>query len=234
MTQRWHDLLFAHWPIDPEHMRSVLPAPLRPFLDTYDNKAWVGIVPFWMSHVRFRWMPPLPGLSTFPECNVRTYVNIHGKPGVYFFSLDAASLLAVYGARMFNLMYYLARMKVEHRVEDRAEGGIHYSDRRVSKQMPGALQLRYGPAEAEAKPPHPGTLEHFVTERYCLYVPHANGSITRGNIHHPPWLLQAGWADFEVNTIADAHGIRLPEKAPLLHFSQRQDVLIWGPERAAL
>jgi uncharacterized protein len=227
MRQTWHDLLFAHWRMDPEQMRAVLPVPLRPFLDLFGGAAWVGIIPFWMSNVRFRCMPPLPALSTFPECNVRTYLTIDGKPGVYFFSLDAASMMAVYGARMFNLMYYLARMEVKIGEDNR----VTYWNRRVSKQKPGELRCRYSPAKPVFHHPLQGSLEHFLTERYCLYVPHADGSITRGNIHHAPWPLQPGWAEFETNTIASAHGIELPAEPPLLHYSKLQEVLIWGPER---
>src|SRR5882757_4330843 len=119
MTQRWHDLLFAHWAMDAESVRPLLPAPLRPFLDTFDGKAWVGVIPFWMSRVKVRGLPAVPGLSTFAEMNVRTYVTVNGKPGVYFFSLDAENLPAVYAARMgFSLAYFYAKMSVTVNFED--------------------------------------------------------------------------------------------------------------------
>ena len=107
MTQHWHDLLFAHWPMDAEQVRAAMPEPLRPFLDTFQGKAWVGVIPIWMNEVRFRGLPAIPGMSTFAEMNCRTYVTVGGKPGVYFFSLDAESLLAVHGARAgFVLEYF--------------------------------------------------------------------------------------------------------------------------------
>jgi uncharacterized protein YqjF (DUF2071 family) len=111
--QSWHDLLFAHWALDPDHVRAAMPEPVRPFLDVREGKAWVGVIPFWMSNVRMRWMPPIPTGGRFPELNVRTYLTIDGKPGVYFFSLDAGSLLAVIGARWgYALPYYWAKMEV--------------------------------------------------------------------------------------------------------------------------
>ena len=111
MTQSWHDLLFAHWPLDPDALRSKVPANLP--LDVFDGRAWIGVIPFHMTNVGPRGVPSLPDVSAFPELNVRTYVTLNGKPGVYFFSLDAASTLAVIGARtMFHLPYYRAAMAV--------------------------------------------------------------------------------------------------------------------------
>src|SRR5437764_14098290 len=107
MTQTWHELLFAHWPIAPEKIRPLIPSVFT--LDTFEGEAWVGVVPFRMSNVRPRWVPPMPGLSAFPELNVRTYVTIHGIPGVYFFSLDAGNPIAVAAARtVFHLPYFKA------------------------------------------------------------------------------------------------------------------------------
>src|SRR5947209_7678700 len=121
MKQTWHDLLFAHWSLPPEQIRPAVPAQLA--LDTFDGKAWVGVIPFWMSAVRARFLPPLPGVSRFPELNARTYVTYNGKPGVYFFSLDAARRAAVWGARSFyHLPYFYAAMKAA-----RHGGRIHYS-----------------------------------------------------------------------------------------------------------
>ena len=112
MQQRWHDLLFAHWPIDAQSVRALIPPALE--LDTYDGQAWLGVIPFSMSGVHMRGMPPLPTTRAFAELNVRTYVKYGGRSGVWFFSLDAASTLAVIGARLgAHLPYYRASISVD-------------------------------------------------------------------------------------------------------------------------
>src|SRR5271168_3900251 len=171
MAQSWHDLLFAHWPIDPTLMRAPMRALTRPHIpaalqvDTFDGQAWIAVVPFRMSGVRLRATPPLPWLSAFPELNVRTYVVADRKPGVWFFSLDAQNPAAVAIARAwFHLPYFRARMQCAAR-----DGSIHYSSERTHHgASPAALRVNYRPAGEifEAKP---GSLEHFLTERYCLY-----------------------------------------------------------------
>jgi uncharacterized protein YqjF (DUF2071 family) len=224
MAQSWHDLLFAHWPVDAAMLRSHIPADLK--IDTFDGHAWLGIVPFSMSDVRLRWAPPLPGLSAFPELNVRTYVTAQDKPGVWFFSLDAASALAVAAARIsFHLPYFRARMLCRE-----TGGWIQYESRRTHRGAPSAvLDARYRPTSERCKAPR-GTLEHFLTERYCLYSA-ASGRIYRGEIHHPPWQLQAAEALFMRNSLAEAAGLTLPGEPPLLHFSGRQDMVAWAPYR---
>jgi uncharacterized protein YqjF (DUF2071 family) len=227
MTQRWHDLLFAHWSLDPEDVRAVLPVCMRPYLETFEGKAWLGIVPFWMSHVRPRWMPPIPSASRFPELNVRTYVNVNGIGGVYFFSLDAESWLAVQAARYsFNLNYQYAHMEV--RLDKSAS--VIYSSRRVAQGSRAELEVSYRPT-GTAFEPQRGTLEDFLTGRYCLYTC-KNETLFRANIHHFPWRLQAAEARFTSNSMALANGMKLPETEPLLHYSESQDVLVWFPEKA--
>ena len=111
MTMTWHSLAFLHWPVAAESLQASIPEPL--VLDTFAGQAWLGVVPFGMSNVRPRWAPPLPGVSRFPEINVRTYVTHDGKPGVWFYSLDATNWLAVRGARaLFHLPYYDARIQL--------------------------------------------------------------------------------------------------------------------------
>jgi uncharacterized protein YqjF (DUF2071 family) len=224
MTQTWHDLLFAHWPVDAEVLRSKIPRGFE--LDLYDNRAWLGIIPFHMTNVAPRFVPALPWVSAFPELNVRTYVTVGGKPGVYFFSLDAANPLAVGVARVLvHLPYYTASMSV-----DEKDGWINYSSRRTSQSAPEAeLVARYRPTGLPL-PPADGTLEHFLTERYCLYTTDQAFHPYRLEIHHPPWPLQVAEAEFRVNTMADAIGIRLPAMQPLLHFSKRQDMVAWSLE----
>lgn len=222
-VQVWHDLLFAHWPISAEQLRPLVPPQLP--LDTFDGQCWVGIVPFHMSGVRPRGVPPLPGLSAFPELNVRTYVTVDNKPGVYFFSLDAANVPAVWAARAFyHLPYYYAHMKADVRGDS-----VHYSSERFL--TPALLKARYGPV-GEVRLRAPGGLDYWLTERYCLYTVWRK-RIYRCEIHHPQWPLQYAEAEIPENTMAAAAGITLPNTRPLLHFSKRQDVLVW-PLRQAL
>lgn len=224
MTQTWNDLLFAHWPIDKHALREHVPAVFE--LDLFDGEAWLGVVPFHMTNVAPRLVPALPWISAFPELNVRTYVRVGGKPGVYFFSLDAGNPVAVGAARtLLNLPYFTAKMNVDVA----ANGEVRYESRRVSSP-PAEFTARYrGLGDPHA--PMPGTLEYFLTERYCLYaIDHAYHAY-RLDIHHPPWALEQGEGEIALNTMADAAGIRNPGIAPLLHFSRRQDAVAWSPTR---
>jgi uncharacterized protein YqjF (DUF2071 family) len=227
MFQRWHDLLFMHWPLPAEQVRSAMPEALRPNLETYDGQAWVGVIPFWMSHIHARGLPPMPGFSSFPELNVRTYVSVNGVPGVYFFSLDASNLTAVCAARIgYALNYVYAQM----RADALPDSGIDYLCVRKHPPLPAEFRGTYrpvGPVNFAEK----GSLADFVTNRYCLYAVRGK-QILRGHIHHEPWPLQAAEAQVEVNTMAQSHGIHLAESVPVLHFAKQMDVLIWWPERA--
>jgi hypothetical protein len=221
MEQAWHDLLFAHWPIAREMLRPLVPKQLA--LDTFDGQCWVAVAPFHMTGVRARLTPPIPVISAFPELNVRTYVTFGDKPGVYFFSLDAASRLAVWAARvMYRLPYYFASMEVKDQ-----EGCFHYRSSRADGKA--LLRARYRPAKP-VQLREPGTLEHWLTERYCLYAV-VRGSVFRAEIHHEPWPLQDAEAEIGENTMASAAGIRLPGIAPLLHFAKKLQVLIWPLRR---
>jgi len=226
MAQSWHDLLFAHWAVDAAMLRPYIPEQLE--IDTFDGKAWLGVVPFSMTGVRLRWTPPLPWLSAFPELNVRTYVTAQDKPGVWFFSLDAANALAVAAARLtFHLPYFRARMKCRE-----VGGWIEYQSHRSHQGAPKVeFEGRYRGA-GEFFQAHPGTLAHFLTERYCLYSA-SKGRVYRGEIHHPPWLLQVAEANFTQNSMAEAVDLRLPAELPLLHFARRQDMVAWAPQRIA-
>ncbi|MGH9159780.1 MAG: YqjF family protein [Vicinamibacteraceae bacterium] len=225
MRQTWHDLLFAHWAVAPPVLAALIPPPLE--LDLFDGVAWLGIVPFRMTNVAPRGLPALPWLSSFPELNVRTYVRVGEKPGVYFFSLDAANRLAVGAARaLFRLPYYWASMKVERRA-----GAIHYVSQRRSD-----AGVRFVATYEPAGPvfhARKGSLEYFLTERYCLYTVNARVQSFIVEIHHPPWPLQVASAEISVNTMADP--LRLPRSAfadaaahaPVLHFAKRQDMVNW-------
>jgi uncharacterized protein YqjF (DUF2071 family) len=235
MTQTWHDLLFAHWPIDAPQLASKVPPGLE--LECFDDRAWLGIVPFRMTNVAPRGVPAPTWLSAFPELNVRTYVSAGGKPGVYFFSLDATNVLAVVAARtMFHLPYYAASMQVQQQGES-----VTYRSRRTGGTPPresGGSGWRGGAHWASTYRPtgpvfHPvrGSLEHFLTERYCLYAVDSRSRVLRVDIHHPSWPLQQAEAEITANTMADAAGISLPATAPLLHFARRQDTVAWRPMR---
>ena len=223
MTQRWHDLLFLHWPLDPARLRALVPQGLQ--LDCFEGRSWIGVVPFWMSQIRMRGMPRVPGFSSFPELNVRTYVTVAGRPGVYFFSLDAASRLAVAVARRwFRLPYYHARMAVQHQGD-----AVRYHSRRIHH---GAAEFRahYAP-EGGVRSAGPGSLEHWLTERYCLYTTNRRGTIWRGEIHHRPWPLQPAKSEIEMNTVVEALDLGLPAAPELVHVARRLDVLVWTPEQ---
>jgi len=224
MVQRWHDLLFAHWRCPIADLRPLIPAPLE--IDSYDGSAWIGVVPFYMSGVRFRLAPPVPTANAFEELNVRTYVTLDGRPGVWFFSLDCASSLAVIGARAgAYLPYFRASMS-----RTRSGDAITFHSERWSMAgPPAAFTSTYQPT---GEPFHaaPGSLEHFLTERYHLYSS-AGKRIWRGDIVHPSWNLQAAEARIERNSMIAAAGIRQLGQEPLLHFSSFQDVRFWWPVR---
>lgn len=228
MAQKWQELLFAHWPVATDTMRQLVPAPLE--LDCFAGTCWIGVVPFLISGARLRGMPAVPGLSKFPELNVRTYVKAEGKPGVWFFSLDAGNRAAVEVARgWFHLPYFYSRMELTLRAEEIAFSA-HRRDRRGDRERFAGVYAAKG-AIFEAQK---GTLEHFLTERYCLYAQKRNGAILRSEIHHAPWQLQGARADFLVNSLTKSLGVSLASPPALLHFSKLQDVVIWAPKRVSL
>ena len=223
----WHDLLFMHWPIPEEALRSLIPPALH--LDTFDGSAWLGITPFRMSGTRPRSLPSVPPLSNFPELNVRTYVTAKDKPGIWFFSLDARNPIAVRLARAtFSLPYFDAEMSC-HLVGDE----VRY--RSVRKHR-GAREARFAGRYRPVGGPfnsRPGTLEHFLTERYCLLQREQGGNVYRGDIHHHPWPLRRAELEMESLAMTEQIGVKLPEMEPLLHFSKRLDTLAWPPRRIA-
>ena len=218
MGQTWEDLLFAHWPVPPGPVRGHVPAPLT--IDTFDGSAWVGITPFRVRGLRLRATLPAPVVSSFLELNARTYVTFGGKPGIWFFSLDASSALAVAGARRFyRLPYFRARMTAVS-----AGRAIAYtSARRDGDAQPARWRARYEPV-GDVYSAATGSLDHFLTERYCLYA-FDDGRLFRADIHHRPWPLQPAEADIAENTMMPP-GIE-PSAPPLLHLARRQDVVIW-------
>jgi len=224
MEMTWSDLLFAHWPVDVERIRALTPAALE--LDLFDGRAWLGVVPFRMSGVRKIGAPALGFAEEFLELNLRTYVRHRGEPGVWFFSLDAESALAVAGARaLFHLPYFTARM----RCHLREQGVFDYRSERAQPGAPSAeVSVRYAPCGAVSQAER-GTLEHFLVERYRLYAIDTGGRVLNGEIDHAPWPLQPARAEFEVETLSRAAGFEALSGAPVAHFAARVDVRAWAP-----
>jgi uncharacterized protein YqjF (DUF2071 family) len=227
MRQNWGSLLFLHWPMPAEPLRERLPEGLE--LDLYQGQAWIGVIPFTMWGVRTTFFPPVPGIRSFHELNVRTYVRGGGVPGVWFFSLDASSPLAVYAARLtYHLPYYSANMSLEQR-----DGAIHYRSERTHRNAPEARFRATWTCGEPLPESRPGSLEHFLTERYCLYSEH-RGKIFRGRIHHPPWPLRRANVESVESTMVEALGLPTPEGEPLMHHADEVAVEIWPLESRAV
>lgn len=217
MLQKWRDLTFLHFSAEPAEVQQLLPEGLT--VDTFDGRAWVGLVPFWMTGIRFPWLPPIPGTHTFPETNVRTYVHRQGRePGVWFFSLDAANTLAVWWARkFFSLPYFRAEMMV------RGKEQIEYRSVRHQGQATHQIEIKVG----DPLPyPEPGSLEFFLVERYLLYSVRG-GQIHTGQVHHPPYTIQSAEVLRCEETMVGAAGLTA---APWEHvcYSPGVDVEIFG------
>jgi uncharacterized protein YqjF (DUF2071 family) len=218
-AQSWVDLAFLHWRVEHGELQRLVPESVE--LESFDGSAWLGITPFLLTGFRFRGVPPLPLVSTFPELNVRTYVSHDGKPGVWFFSLDAGSTLAVEAAkRIYKLPYSRAQMRCE-RIGDY----VHFESARAG----AAFSARYR-GDGDLFHPERGSLDEFLTERYCLYT-EDGGRLYGVEIHHPRWHLQRGKARIDLNTIAP---LPLPDDEPHVLFSPRQDVVVWSLEELAV
>jgi uncharacterized protein YqjF (DUF2071 family) len=220
--QSWHELLFAHWPVPAAALRSYVPPGLT--IQEKDGTSWVGVTCFGVSDLSLRGLPELPWAGRFLELNVRLYVEKDGKPGVWFLSLDASSALAVVGARtLLNLPYIQARMsKAPH------EGGYRFESARP-RGTAARFSADYQPLGG-ARQAAPGTLEHFLTERYCLYTRLPGGLLARVQIHHWPWPLQEAVARVEATELLAAHALPVTGPPALLHYAQRLVVIVWPPE----
>ena len=226
--QSWRELLFAHWPVPAEVIRPHVPPGLA--VQEFDGTSWIAVVPFRMAGVMRRPLPDLPWVSAFPELNVRVYVEAGGKPGVFFFSLDATNPLVVaVGRALFHVPYFWANMSMRRE----GEWIIYESVRRITNYelriTNAEFRGRYRPI-SEVYAAAPGTLEHFLTERYCLYAVAPDGSLSRTEVHHAPWPLQRAQAEIEANTMTAAGGVAVGGPPALLHFSKRIDVVVWGSE----
>ena len=218
-TQRWRELLFVHWAVPLEAVRPLVPAELE--LDAWDGRAWIGVVPFRMEAIRTAWMPR-PTAMDFLELNVRTYVHHRGKPGVWFFSLEASSWLAVKTARtVWSLPYHHARMSVQ------TEGArVRYA---TARQADGArFEVDYEVGE-ELGPSAPGTLEHFLLERYLLFSTR-RGRILEGQVNHPPYVAHRARVDRVHDDLMAAAGLPAADRMPdTVHFSPGVEVEVFGP-----
>jgi uncharacterized protein YqjF (DUF2071 family) len=225
MTQTWHNLLFAHWPVPVDLLRPAVPHQLA--LDTCGGTAWIGVIAFRLSGIRLRGTPEFGPVSHFPEVNVRTYVRVGDMPGVYFMSLDADNPLAIALARpWFRLPYYQASIGFSAGPQ-----GFSFSSRRTRG---GAAEAEFSASympESPAAYPARGTLEHWLTERYCYYTVARSGRLYRCEVHHAPWPLQRASAEIAANTMALSHGIMLPETEPVLHYANYMKALIWPLRR---
>ena len=225
MQMRWRELLFAHWVVDASVVRPLIPARLQ--LDLFENRCYVSAVPFLMERVAPRLVPPLPGLHAFPELNLRTYVTLRGKPGVWFFSLDAGQKLAVRVARcLFHLPYFDARFEIAV-----AGSRVDYVSVRTHRAASAATFSATYEAVGPVYRSTPGTLDAWLTERYCLYSTDALGRIYRGEIDHQPWPLQRATATIHMNTLGDWLGIELNHSPAALHFAKSLDVRAWTVTR---
>jgi len=219
MAQTWRDLLFAHWPVMEAELRRVVPPQFE--LDLFEGQGWIGVIPFRMDGIHPRFTFPLPWISATPEINVRTYVTCGGKRGVCFFSLDASNVLAVKIARrVFHLPYFQATMNVRSKGET-----VRYQTKRSGAEFRGS----YAPS-SNVEFARPGTLEYWLTERYCFYALDSKDNVVRGDIDHAPWPLQRAEARIEANSMAASAGITLPDAAPMVHFSRKIDVVVWMPQ----
>lgn len=220
-TQRWRKLLFAHWPVPLELVRPLVPSALE--LDLFDGVLYVGVVPFVMEGVRPSWLPRVASFD-FLETNVRTYVTHRGEPGVYFLSLEAESVLACLAARAtFGLPYYWASM---HRHE---QGGVAWYETERHLGGPARSTFRYRVGE-DLGISVPGTLQHFLIERYYLFV-ERQSAILRGQVHHVPYPVRAAEVLSFDEGLMERAGLPKPSAPPLAHYSEGVDVEVFNLQR---
>jgi uncharacterized protein len=221
MHMRWLELAFLHYPVPATSLEPFIPKGLR--LETFEGQAWLGVVPFRMDQIQARGLPAIPGTEAFLELNLRTYVTDGVHSGVWFFSLDAENPLAVRAARAgFHLPYMDAKMS--SRVEN---DWFDYASLRTHRNAPPAsFKAKYKPV-GDVFHASPGTLEHWLTERYCLFSADTRGRVYRGDILHQPWSLQVCETEILENSMAEQIGITLPNVVPVAHFVKELDVKAW-------
>jgi hypothetical protein len=220
----WRDTLFLHWPVHADALRPFIPNALP--IDEFDGTAWIGIVAFRIAGARPRGLPAAIGLPSFGEVNVRTYVG-GAKPGVWFFSLDAANPVIVESARAgLHLAYYHAAIDTEWR-----HGNCAYRVRRTDRRSTASQFAATARVEERAHVAAAGTLEHFFAERYCFYSVDRRGRILRGDVAHPPWPIRNAHAVIEANTLFPT-GIDPSARTPIAHASSGVTVHAYPPTLA--
>ena len=231
MTMSWRHLLASHWSVYPDLLAPSLPDGLT--LDTWEGKAWLSIVPFEMANVSPRGLTWWPGGMSFPELNLRTYVHVDGqKPGVWFYSLDAASRITVMGARrFFHLPYFMAEMKCETHESPLIDEVRYESVRTHSNAPPAEFFATYRPT-GKVLDVDPNSFDYWIMERYCLYSANREGKVFRCDVHHQRWPLRPATVDIERNTLFEAIGLDLPAEPAKSHFVRNIDTLGWGLEEA--
>lgn len=219
IKQSWTDILFAHYPIKLEVLHKLVPEVLP--LDSFNGMGWISVVPFYMSCIRLRGMPVVPGTAHFPGLNIRTYVTLNGKPGVYFFSLDAANPLAVKLAKTFyHLPYLYANMMMKQ------NGSIIDFESTRRRDHGVKLVCKYRPV-SDPYYAKKGSFDEWMSERYCFYTLNNKGLPFRCDILHEPWKLQNAEAEFSYNTILSEQGIQVESDQPIIHFSKKLEVRAW-------
>lgn len=222
MQQSWKDLLFLHYKVPYHILRPLVPQELE--LDTYNDEVWISITPFKMRNVKFRMLPSIPTATNFLELNLRTYVKFKGRGGIYFFSLDASSILSVIGARTGAFLpYFTASMSVNEEM-----GEFHFKSRR-NKDNGIMLDVKYKPTSPPFKSPV-GSLEEWLVERYCLFQETIKGKFLEIDIHHLKWSLQHAEAHILTNTLTKPLNLAIPDKPSMIHFSKYLKVLVWPPK----
>lgn len=224
VTQTWNNLLFSHWPIPSKIIKEHLPSSLE--VDLFDGQAWVGIIPFYVNHMRIRGLPSIPYFHAYVELNVRTYVTYKGTPGIYFFSLDANKWMHVIGAKIGAFLpyrYASMDMKEENHI-------IHfYSRRKHTKSEGEQLKLTYQ-SSSEIYLPNPDSLEYWLFERYCFFTSRGN-YLYRGDIHHDRWRVSDAKVMIHANSMASFLPHKYIESQPLVHFSRKKQVFAWALKR---
>lgn len=222
MEQTWNQLLFAHWPVEEEALLPYLPQGLQ--LDKWEGTPWISVSPFSMHPLRVRGLPPIPFTQRFLELNVRTYAILDNNPGIVFLTLEASSRLAVAGARTIaHLPYHHAEMHCNY-----SDPTIQYfSKRQLHTGQEAVFKGDYRPVDSTCFHAAPGSLAHWLTERYCLYTTNTKGQLYRGDIHHLPWPLQKADLDIHENTLTPSFGLTHEPAPSLISFTKRLEVLFW-------
>ena len=217
MKQTWKDVLFAHYPVSRKVLEKMVPSELK--VDTFYQTGWVSIVPYLTSSMHLRGVPPVPGMSTYPGFNIRTYVTMNGKPGVYFFRLTAANHLAAFSAKAFFQLPYL---QMDMKLKQEKDLIVFESEKKSGLD----LQCNYQ-SLSEASPTNRGSLEEWLLERYCLYNVSKKGVPLRADILHEPWLIEKAEAEFQQNTLLSSIGIVPQNEKPILHYAKKRIVRFW-------